>query len=267
MRMSNRAPLISIIVACYNGEKTIRRLMQSIADQTFVDYELVLVDGLSTDSSVDIVKSYNMENLTLICESDKGIFDAMNKGIALSKGSWIIFMGVDDWFCDKDVLSFFAEKMRNTDVELITGDIVFENGYRYSSVFARKILFINSIHHQGAFYRGDIISGELYNTDYTVSSDYELNLKMYLQGCKAISFKKDISFVGVSGVSSFGKMHGYLSEIRIRNKLIKNIPKKMFINTVCFSRFLVRRIDKVLFRGFFLSLYKKIIQYELKKEI
>ena len=94
---------ISIVTVVYNGEKTIRRTIESVLSQRFTDYEYIIVDGLSKDNTVSIAKEYEerfLGRLRIYSERDKGIYDAMNKGIRLAKGDYIWLVNADDYICD-----------------------------------------------------------------------------------------------------------------------------------------------------------------------
>jgi glycosyltransferase involved in cell wall biosynthesis len=97
-------PLISIITVVFNGERLLADTLQSAIDQTYKNTELVIIDGGSTDRSVEVARQFGAYTGTLISEKDKGIYDAMNKGIKAAKGEWIYFLNVGDTFYDNTVL-------------------------------------------------------------------------------------------------------------------------------------------------------------------
>ena len=91
-------PLISIITVVYNGEKTIEQTITSVSEQTYKNIEYIIVDGKSTDGTMQIVSKYKGKIAKIICEKDKGIYDAMNKGISLAKGDIIGLLNADDFY-------------------------------------------------------------------------------------------------------------------------------------------------------------------------
>lgn len=98
--MTNQ-PLFSIITICYNSEKTISDTIESVLNQTCKDYEYIIIDGKSTDKTLEIIESYRPQfqnNLTVVSEPDDGIYNAMNKGIRLAKGKYIGIINSDDWY-------------------------------------------------------------------------------------------------------------------------------------------------------------------------
>ena len=100
-------PLVSIITVTFNAAEHIELTLKSINFQTYTDYELVIVDGVSCDNTLDLIKKYSnsFSKLTIVSEVDEGIYDAMNKGIKLASGEFIVFMNAGDTFYDRDVLN------------------------------------------------------------------------------------------------------------------------------------------------------------------
>ena len=108
-------PFFSIIIATYNSEQYIKQAINSILNQDFKNYEIIIIDGLSKDKTTEIIQKY-IKNITFFkSEPDTGIYDAWNKAISVAKGSWIYFLGSDDYLKDSDVL-INVEK-RITDIE------------------------------------------------------------------------------------------------------------------------------------------------------
>ena len=95
---------ISIITICRNVAKDLERTIKSVQYQTYKDYEYIIVDGNSSDNTVDIINQYESVITKWISEPDKGIYDAMNKGIKMASGEWLIMMNAGDYFADPDVL-------------------------------------------------------------------------------------------------------------------------------------------------------------------
>lgn len=114
----NNTPFLSIITASYNSEKTIAKTIQSILDQSYTDFEYIIVDGNSKDATLSIIQSFESKfkeksiTYTYISEPDKGIYDAWNKGLAMAKGNWISFIGSDDFYL-VDALSIYIDAIDN----------------------------------------------------------------------------------------------------------------------------------------------------------
>ncbi len=115
------SPFFSIITVCLNSEKTIETTIKSVIDQSFTDFEYIIIDGKSSDKTLEIIEKYKDSRIKIISEKDKGIFDAMNKGVSLSKGKWIHILNSDDYYYSKNSLvnaSKFLDEKNNyfTDV-------------------------------------------------------------------------------------------------------------------------------------------------------
>ncbi|MDO4190908.1 MAG: glycosyltransferase, partial [Bacteroidales bacterium] len=110
----NNTPLVSIITVCFNAEKTIEQTIQSVINQTYSNIEYIIIDGKSTDSTLNIVSKYKDNIATIISEPDNGIYDAMNKGIKLSSGELIGIINADDWY-EKDAVKIMVNKYLSTE--------------------------------------------------------------------------------------------------------------------------------------------------------
>jgi len=119
----------SIITCTFNASATVERTLESIVHQDFADKELIVVDGASKDSTLEIVSRFGESVTKMICEPDKGLYDAMNKGIAEATGSYLIFLNAGDKFHGDDTLSRVADKLKgNEDVVYGETDVVDDNG-------------------------------------------------------------------------------------------------------------------------------------------
>jgi len=171
---------LSIIIPTYNSAKVIRKAIDSIINQTFDDWELLIMDGVSKDETVAIAKSYHNAKIRVFSENDKGIYDAMNKGIAKSNGEWLYFLGSDDWLYDNDVLRsvFIDSDISNYDV--IYGEADAEQlDERHKGEWNVGNIEFNRCH-QAIFYKKTVF-GRLgsYNLKYKMMADWDFNLKWF----------------------------------------------------------------------------------------
>lgn len=109
---------ISIITVCLNSEQTIEQTIKSVIDQNDPDYEYIIIDGDSTDSTLDIIRKYQAYIAILISEPDKGIYDAMNKGIALASGDVIGIINSDDWY-EPEILKTVRSCFQKSDAGVV----------------------------------------------------------------------------------------------------------------------------------------------------
>jgi glycosyltransferase involved in cell wall biosynthesis len=175
-------PQISIIMPVYNAEKFIGQALENIAAQTFKDYELLLLNGASTDATTAIITERKRTDhwIRLITEKDRGIYDAMNKGIALAKGEWIYFMGCDDAFYNEHVLTNVSRQLLD-DLDIVYGDVLWmPDEIKERGDCKPEHLLHHNINHQRIFYRNSVFQQwGTYNLQYKVAADHELNIRLF----------------------------------------------------------------------------------------
>ncbi|MBR9844579.1 MAG: glycosyltransferase [Algicola sp.] len=206
---------LSIITATFNSEKTLASTFNSILKQTHVSFEYIVVDGASTDQTVTIIKSFEEAfkskeiAFKWISEKDNGIYDAWNKGLKLSTGEWVSFLGSDDVYLDNALTSyseFISQQEKEIDLVHSNVNIINDNGDllrkvngKWSwKVFRRKM----NIAHVGAFHNMKYFKKYgTFNTDYKIAGDYELLLRA---GKKLRTAKLDSVTVlmGYGGISN-----------------------------------------------------------------
>lgn len=116
---------ISVVTVCRNSGATIGDTLRSVASQSHPDIEHLVIDGVSTDSTLDVVREHGAHVAQLVSECDRGIYDAMNKGLRLATGDVVGFLNADDILADKDVLARIAQGMADASVDAVYGDLVF----------------------------------------------------------------------------------------------------------------------------------------------
>jgi glycosyltransferase involved in cell wall biosynthesis len=223
-------PFFSIITATFNAERCLPHLLNSLRDQSFGDFEWVVVDGVSKDATVNIVRRKTNLKISLLSERDNGIYDAFNKGVQLSKGKFIIFMGADDIFSDCNVLSdIYRDCLINLELPVV-GGMRYEKKTKISyGDVGFKTLIINTVHHQAVFYPRNIMKRFSYDIKERVVSDYELNLLLYLKKIKINKTKRLISICGDAGVSrTTDEILNYKSYHRMRQRYCGKLLSYLF---------------------------------------
>ena len=174
-------PKISIITVVYNAAATLEETVKSVLAQKYENIEFVIIDGGSTDGTLDILKRYHDPKIKWISEPDKGIYDAMNKGIGMAKGNWIYFLGADDTFYNDQVLLDIFENPDYANFDLIYGNVYAHALKRkYDGEFSRERILFQNISHQAIFYKKKIhnIVG-YYNDQYKTFADWNLNIECF----------------------------------------------------------------------------------------
>lgn len=174
-------PLISVITITFNAAETLPPTMESVTAQTFRDFEHLIVDGASTDDTIVVARHMGMRGLRIISEPDDGLYDAMNKGLKMARGRYVIFLNSGDRFHSADTLQAYANAIEKHNPDIVYGDtdIVDPEGKRIGPrhLSVPEILTVDSysggmlICHQAFMVRKDI--APLYDTDYRFSADYD----------------------------------------------------------------------------------------------
>lgn len=189
----------SIITINFNNRVGLKKTIESVVNQTFQDFEYIIIDGGSTDGSVDIIKEYSSRISYWVSEPDKGIYNAMNKGIAQAHGDYINFMNSGDYYYNNRVLSdvvsihtdadFFVGRVYNvnSDGAILSSSIVSDN-------LSMKWFYINTIPHQSTFIKRELFNRSKYDENLKVVSDWKFFMeRIVFEGCSV--FKDDSFFV------------------------------------------------------------------------
>lgn len=210
---------ISIITATYNSEKTICDTIESVLEQTYTDYEYIIVDGASSDRTMDIVRGYEASfagRLRYICEPDCGVYDAMNKGIAMATGDIVGLLNSDDFYTKPDVLERMISVFReNETAEAVYGDVHYVSPEKltkcvryYSSRLFRPgwMRFGFMPAHPSFYCRRDIYQHfGTFDTSYKVAADFEQLLRLiYINKIRTRYIPMDFVTMRTGGLSNSG---------------------------------------------------------------
>lgn len=175
---------VSIITIVYNNQNSITYAIESVLNQNYPDVEYIIIDGQSTDGTVDKIKPYLTSISHLISEPDKGIYDAMNKGLKLATGDIIGILNSDDFYANDHIISDVVYWFENKKVDLVFGDIVYVKPdnlekvirhYSSANFSPKKFVWGWMPAHPSCFLRREIYEKYGYfKTDYKISADYEL---------------------------------------------------------------------------------------------
>lgn len=218
---NSEVPIVSVITVVKNGVASIAETIESVRNQVTVSFEHIIVDGASTDGTQRIISSLQHDRLRCMSGKDFGIYDAMNKGLAVARGEWIIFLGADDIFVDKLVLSDVFQDKNFQQYVIIAGRSVYSNGQVCNPYLNWRTLVFNTLHHQAAFYSRQLFSNFRYRNDIPVIADYELNLFIYLHKLPVKFLDRQIAASGILGVSKTSSMiSNWVDAFKIRRSYV-----------------------------------------------
>lgn len=203
-------PLFSIIIPTYNSELFLHSAIDSVLKQTYSDFEILIIDGASLDNTLNVANSFNDNRIKIYSEKDKGIYDAMNKGIQKSNGEWLYFLGSDDKLYDTEVLADVKSNIKSTNsfiygnVKIISDTNWAKKGELYDGKFDMKKLFKKNISHQAIFYnRNTFVKFGVFNIDYKICADFDYNLKIFSNSTPQY-INRTIAYFSGGGISTTG---------------------------------------------------------------
>jgi glycosyltransferase involved in cell wall biosynthesis len=179
-------PLFSIILPTYNSASSLQVTLDSLFMQTYTNFEIIFMDGGSKDGTLAVAESYHDVRIKIYSEQDKGVYDAMNKGMQKANGDWLYFIGSDDYLYNKDTLQSIAQKLPTTNNHVIYGNVLIKgdtgwatDGEVYQGKFSFQKLLQSNICHQSMFYRRSFIEQQhlYYDLNYPVSADWDFNIR------------------------------------------------------------------------------------------
>ena len=204
-------PRISIITVAFNAQNTIERCINSVLRQKFKNFEYIIIDGGSTDNTCKIISNYRNNIDVFISEPDNGIYDAMNKGIALATGDVVGTVNADDFYADDDVLNSIAKVFAEQDTSILYGDLDYVDQsdkiirkWR-SGTYSRGMFNWGWMPPHPTFYCKKILFDRLgaYKLDYGSAGDYELMLRfIHLNNNNAYYLNKVLIKMVIGGVSN-----------------------------------------------------------------
>ena len=213
---------ISIVTVVFNDSLGLRRTLESIFFQRNKDYEVVVIDGGSNDGTLEVAKTYGDKIGMLVSESDDGIYHAMNKGLSLSTGEWMIFMNAGDELHSNDTLSLAAKQMQQADITFFgRAKIIDEhqNSWLYPANDVTSITIDNWLrdklpNHQATFFPRSFYSTNEFNLDYVIASDSDYKLRALQHGYEFLDLTVCNFYLG--GLSSDYTCRNALRQFRDR---------------------------------------------------
>ncbi len=228
---------LSIITINYNNVEGLRKTIESVVNQTYSDFEYIIIDGASTDGSVDIIKQFADKISYWVSEPDKGIYNAMNKGILKANGEYLLFLNSGDWLYGDNVLKVVFKEYRDED--LIYGDAILIDNKKiierfiYPECLTAFYLFNWMICHQSIFHKKMLFDKRNYNEQYKIVADWEFLIQAIIcNNCTFIKINEIIVYNDATGISSNEN-----AAIEERNKVLAEyFPQKIIDDYMYFSK-------------------------------
>ncbi|RKN79764.1 glycosyltransferase family 2 protein [Ulvibacterium marinum] len=211
--------LVTLITVVYNGEEHLEQTIKSVLNQTYVNTEYIIVDGGSTDRTIEIIKNYESQISTWISEPDKGLYDAMNKGVDLANGELIAMINSDDWYERNAVHSMVQAYKENPGYSIYHSDIfiINQNGKKtlrkYNKSTFKFKYYGMTYHHPTMFITAKEYRLHRYNTNLSIYSDYQLVLETFFRSSKSF-FYVEIPTVNyrIGGISAKTSIYKRIQE-------------------------------------------------------
>jgi glycosyltransferase involved in cell wall biosynthesis len=241
---------LSIITVNYNDRKGLERTIRSVLQQTFKNYEFIIIDGGSADGSKELIEKWETEGIDYwVSEKDKGIYHAMNKGIAVSKGEYCFFLNSGDYLINELVLDkVFAQPLKE---DIVSGNVLKlrRNGlFRVVKAHANPTLLklcIHSLPHQATFINRTLFSDVgLFNETFRIASDFEFFLKAVVIKHKTYHYLDiGISYFNLEGISS-NSQNSELAKTESRDCLYRLFPE-MAEDLMAYRYFYISNVGQV----------------------
>ncbi|MCC9166591.1 glycosyltransferase family 2 protein [Pontibacter harenae] len=254
--LDNSSLYISIITIVFNAESTIERTIKSVIEQNYKFIEYIIIDAGSTDNTLEIINKYKNSVTYIVSEKDKGIYDAMNKGITLASGELIGLLNADDFY-EPEAISKIAEHYLKNGGDIIHGDVNYIKDCRKlftlkpPTIITRYSFTEMPLNHPATFIRKKIYEEiGLYRTNYMIAADWEFILR-------AFTLQKSFSYIphiitnySLEGVSStqakvgFNEIFTTLSELNLLNPI-----QLFFYHQIAKLKLAIKRTDNKFVRS------------------
>lgn len=220
---------ISIITPTFNSEKFLSNCLISVKNQNFENYEHIIIDNCSYDKTITIIKEFDNPKLKLISESDGGIYDAMNKGIAVSSGEYLLFLNSDDTLVDNFFLNNANKILLKNNIDILYSNIIYKKNFlgfsrKYITGEISKINKIgNHIPHPGSLIKKTFLSNmNNFDTNYKISADFDFFIKAKNHEKTNYHYYNKYTVLMSSGGASSGLKNIFYANIECYKSLKKN---------------------------------------------
>jgi glycosyltransferase involved in cell wall biosynthesis len=245
-----KRPLISVITVVFNNVEHLDKTIQSVSNQTYDNIEYIIIDGGSTDGTLDIIKKHENCIDFWISEPDAGIYDAMNKGIERATGKWAIFMNSGDWFHSANVVQEIFSTLITENIDAIYGRHIVQFGD--GLLAPGQVKSIDSFwqgmiaSHQSFFVQISILKQIKFNTANKIVADFELLYGLFMNGGSFLSVETIVSCVSAQGLSDANRLRVITANWRVVGSYQSNIFRSMYFIIKLVDTFMRSVIKRVL---------------------
>lgn len=227
--------IITIITVCRNHAQELERTIRSVESQTWQEKEYLIIDGASTDDTPHVIKAHEASITRWVSEPDLGIYDAMNKGVRMARGEWVIFMNAGDTFASDDTLQRVFGSPQNADV--IYGDVI--KGELVKKAEAPRNAHRMFYCHQSAFVRTRCLREFPFDIRHRMSADFKQVKQLYLSGKTFRQLDFPVANFDTQGVSNRNRSAGLYDNIQVIRETdclweqVKLLPRLYFTYLLC----------------------------------
>lgn len=233
---------VTVVTVCYNAKELLENTIRSVSDQNYEDFEYIVVDGGSTDGTVDILNEYENVIDRWVSEKDRGIYDAMNKAVLMAGGEWVIFMNAGDTFYSPDTLEkVFGKRAVPDTVDIIYGDVAKP---AQCGMTVKKAEPVHNGHrmffcHQSCFARRKALLDHPFDLTHPMSADFKFVKTMVKNKAGFMKLEFPVAYFDTGGVSNRRRSAGLADNIRVVMELdspfdqIRLLPRLWFSYALC----------------------------------
>lgn len=228
-------PTVTVITVCYNAKEALKTTMRSVFAQRYDALEYVIVDGASTDGSVELIKQSANKVDHWVSEPDNGIYDAMNKGARQASGEWVMFLNAGDEFANEDVLRRIFE--HDIQADIVYGDVVKDGIVKEAEPphVAHRMFFC----HQSCLTRHSCLLQTPFDTTHKLSADFKFFKQMYRERKRFKQLHFPIAVFDTGGISNRKRSMGLKDNMRVIAEVddiqtqIRLLPRLYFVYLLC----------------------------------
>ncbi|WP_320035349.1 glycosyltransferase family 2 protein [Halarcobacter sp.] len=267
--MNTTYPKISIVTVTYNAEHFLEQTILSILKQKYPNIEYIIIDGNSSDKTVEIIKKYEKYISYWTSESDKGIYDAMNKGISISTGEWINFMNAGDSFVEEDTICKIMNELE-PETDLIAGDIYYIAEDNKKSYKSHKEIYypLDNMfcYHQTLFTKTYIMKNIPFSLEFSIAADYDFVLNCFLRNYNFQFVNFPIANFLAGGISEQNVIKARIEDLFIQSKYLDKVDNIFNSNAYNTLKSLENSSHNMFFNRLFNNLLSQCYHFHLEKK-